>query len=550
MRAIPLFLLLSVGTPVCGRVNPDYCDDDNRCESDKFCNHLSKAAPRPGRCEMPRCNDSSTCKADAPVCDAEVRDCRACTAHAECARFPGAAAGGGSFCVAGRCRECDPGAGGALENSGCATLYGDRSRPVCEAQGDGAGTCRGCELHGECDSQICVKDDSLRSLPGQNALARGACAGRDRVLVVSESANACSPGPEPQCRTLDTALPLAGEARPFIRLVSVPPAMNQSDRVSIDGASLIGVNLHIVGPSADQSPALLTTAPKVMLQGQSQGMAVGSSSAVYVTGKASVTLEGVLLGGRPLLSRFGLRCNQQSQVTLLRAVVTGNAAPVGVGSAGVSIEDGCAVAIDQSWIGRFQPVLGGAEGGGNRQAINVAAGGKLTMTNSVVLGNGGAEFGGVRLEMAAAAAADALIINSTLVASATPPMTLGEARLITCDSGTKLRLFNTYLFGFIGADAQGRNVAANCQQGATNTGFLATDEQNPMGTKVISALPADLANLDGSPQALPDLTLVGAAKERVGRAGIGAFGADKRPDRDMVGKPRPKDNPAIGAFEP
>ena len=63
MRAIPLFLLLSVGTPVCGRVNPDYCDDDTRCETPKFCNHLSKAAPRPGQAAKPKQQQKGAVKA-------------------------------------------------------------------------------------------------------------------------------------------------------------------------------------------------------------------------------------------------------------------------------------------------------------------------------------------------------------------------------------------------------------------------------------------------------------------------------------------------------
>jgi len=64
-----------LGTCVAGAcIDTDSCDDDADCHDGAYCVANTCVA----------CRDNTTCAAAAPVCDAQMHACRACTKDAEC----------------------------------------------------------------------------------------------------------------------------------------------------------------------------------------------------------------------------------------------------------------------------------------------------------------------------------------------------------------------------------------------------------------------------------------------------------------------------------
>src|SRR5688572_992782 len=142
-----------------------------------------------GLCEAPTCTTSSDCAEPSPYCVNTV--CSAtCDGDESCT-----GAGLGAYCApSGACVEC-------LTSEQCAAT----EAAVCD---DASHTCRPCAADNECASGICLAGE-------------GICAFESEVLFVAmNGADTGDCPPTAPCRTVAYALPMLGEDRRVIRIVS------------------------------------------------------------------------------------------------------------------------------------------------------------------------------------------------------------------------------------------------------------------------------------------------------------------------------------------
>jgi hypothetical protein len=229
------------------------------------------------------CESSEDCTlASEPICDGTSLYCRAC--------LVGAA--GDSDCTArdenlprctadGTCVQC-------VENGDCSGFF-----PHCDTS---SYTCRACEEHSECDSEICER-------------ATGACIPLgDIIYVATNGVDSAGCGAQAAaCQTIDGAqgaIPKITASRRWIRVRTGTFAESVTVTTAIDVAIIgAGAGATVIDPPASNVPGVL------------------------VDNGADVTLESLTVSGATGTSSAadGVRCDGGSSCTLRRVTIQSNA---------------------------------------------------------------------------------------------------------------------------------------------------------------------------------------------------------------------------------
>lgn len=436
----------------------------------------------------------------------------------------------GYFCDASR-----PGAGsigtcslgskpdaGPVSKPECTTAkdcISDPQKPTCDMTTQ---TCRGCRLHAECESMVCVKDNTLSTLPSGNSLTPGMCVPATRVLTVDDSCgSSCS---------LQTAVDNASSFQPYVLMKNY----------TLTAAALL-INakaglpeLHIITSTADSSPAQIRSPPTA-----SVSFASTTVGAIQVTGGASVTIEGLVVFG----SNTGVMCDSNkagvpaaTSVTFLRSVI-------GLSRVGIRTKPLCKLTLDQCFIGKAPQPVFSMVNGGNLLAMDLDTT-EFTIVNSVLSDNRDSSmssFGGIIMR-----GSSGRIVNTTFYGNSNNYSTGLNGLAVVCPSpSSNLTIFNTL---FVNPVQFGKpHVDPNCRSAATFD-YIATDEPLPLGGGAGSRIfpVSDSALVDPTNG---DFRLKTTAPSAVTTGGTKKFNGVTISTVDARGTPHPATTVAIGAFE-
>ncbi len=365
----------------------------------------------------PECTESTQCTEEtAPICSADL-ECVACqsgaTGDADCADKDSATPRCAS---SGACVAC-------LGSGDCTSP----SAPVCDLD---TNTCRGCEAHDECSSQVCET-------------ATGECVASGNIVYVSTlgaDGPSCGTSGGP-CRTIGGAQ--GGLAKVTVTRKTVRVAAGlYSEAVQMT----TGQTAVFVGAGATVSPSASLNTPAFLINNGSHA-----------------TFDGLTLAnGTGGSNADGIRCESSSSATLLGAVVENNS--------GTGIEaSGCTLTIERSTISAN-------DGGG----VSIT-GSAFTLRNNFITSNGvaggsGSLFGGVNIQNSGATSPQVLEFNTIAdsKAQAAAP-SVGAYCLVS----TPMTASNNLVYMTTGGQA---TVAGNCtwtysdiEGGMTGTGNLDAD---------------------------------------------------------------------------
>ena len=465
---------------------------------------------RHGACQ-PECHSSVDCPSERPNCDPQGR-CFACNSSSECSRQKGT-----PICDAGRCIECNT-------SQDCS----DKARPYCDY---GIRTCRGCKRHSECDSTtnardgVCVKDDTLSTLPTGQALQSGMCVTSDRI--VSVDTNTCSGA----C-TIQDKLAEVSAQKPYLRIGQ----FNSTALVTV--RPIPGLpEVHIISTQADYSPpdpAALGKMPNAILSNS-------NGAALRIEGGARATIEGLLIKD----SKLGVACVAGGNATKVRILRT----LIGLTDVGIQSSPGCELSIEQSWIGEGpRDRYNGLVNNGNILAMDLD-GTKFDIVNTVFNNNkpmAPGTFSGIWVRNATATT-PGRIVNSTFVrhgyASATR-----KALMIDCiPAASNLTIVNSL---FLDSTPTSGNtyVHADCRSNAQK--YLGSDDVSLTGDN--NATDLVFSDVFNAPT-FGDYSLTTTADSRVRDGGLTQFvdGSGKNivPTIDIIGTTRTAAKLSRGAFE-
>lgn len=524
-----LFLVVVVTLCItCEQRNFDRClltGTDFQCEMGKFCKAIPDDPNGAGMCISAECTPGlkpSGCTPDKPVCSAQGR-CVGCDPAnlTQCATLNPAL----PYCVNQTCVACS-----AALGQGCES---DPLHPACDST---TNTCRACALHGECASNVCVKDNTLSTLPNGKALSLGMCVPKSRILTVDETTCGAA------C-TLPGQLLNASVDFPFLLVNNYSSASPGNVLVK----PIAGLpELHIVTATADLSPSKLTAAKAIIKYFAGVG-------AVTVSPGASVTIEGLII----VSSNIGVLCDSgtapnsvATSVKLLRSLIalTGTA---------VQTKAKCQLTLDQTWIGWGPKALssvlsgGNAVNGGNNVAMNLDST-QFDIINSVFLHNGVTTFGGITVTDSLNLAPAGHIVNSTFYRQEGVSVT-HNAMAIYCPvalTKTPLTIFNSLFVNSAGYSLAGKTyVDPNCRA-ATSFGYIATDESPAPGPGpgIVSGVSGSLftSTVDDAFDLHP---LTTAPMSVISGGTVLPFNNTASPLVDMDGTARGKTSVSIGAFE-
>ena len=207
------------------------------------------------------CTTDAECPARSPICGVEG-SCRGCVSATECSSkdtsFP--------ICADdGRCVEC-------FDNNDC----NEPNSPVCDAT---TLVCRGCDLHSECDSEVCD-------------IGTGACVGEASVVYASPTGSGSTCNRAFPCSFLPDAVNLAGGAKPYLRLL--PGQYTQR-------LTLANKEVTVVGEGATLNLTALG----------------GTEPGVLITGTVDVAIDGLTVTN--LSTGSGLSCDTSGRITVHRS---------------------------------------------------------------------------------------------------------------------------------------------------------------------------------------------------------------------------------------
>lgn len=531
MRPVPLLLaslLLTLGA--CERRNPQYCDEtvpELSCAPGKRCDsetHRCVGGPDMG--PESSCQDSSACSAPgAPICDDRTHLCRQCFQGEDslCAqRDPGT-----PRCQAPRCVQCLQVGADSREVPECTDAAAQK--PVCDRD---SSSCRACRLHRECSSGVCLKD-------------AGTCVPVDRVLIVD--ASLCSNTGPVYC-TPKQALDQLDPMRRYVLIRQSGPAKDFSN-IEINAANVGMSRVYVIGPMADGPPEVLDKLPPVKIGG------IDMARGFVIDKNSKVTLEGLYITG----SSIGVQCygdgvaDDVTEVRILRSVFTGN-------MTGVSLHDNCQLLLQESWFGPGTVGTAFAADAGNQLALDVARA-SFDIVNTVFTGNGDealGKFGGIQIDNLAVGvrgSAPATVVNSLFYDHRGVPVPNGYST-ISC-GGTmvsRLLILNTT---FLQHPNYRMSLSEYIEPSCGKQFFhLATDDDrlvSQMGVllkrKTNDWKTGDFRRLQGR-----DFHLLAGASPPLRTGGAANAGTPPvmAPDRDLDGRPRPRDqgHVAIGPHEP
>lgn len=509
-----------------GCVSPsaDFCGDDDRCMSGEQCVQIRGIE----QCHK-TCQDSQSCADSVPLCDGDLKVCRAC--------FPGedalcqARSASTPRCVNGRCAACRPPGDVAAESSECGVTSAVLSaNPVCDPRSYG---CRPCLRHSECASGVCAKDGSDADL----GIPRGACVPSSQVLVVDQ--DLCS-GTGPSFCSLKQAIAKLDASHRYILLRKGSSTVDFGDLQIGTQTSHKGQILHIIGPLADQSPSSIASEPRATIGGSKlkDGLSVS---------QASVFLDGVYVRG----NRVGVQCSgAEAKLSLVRSFLTGN-------DTAIAASAGCRLSVTDSWLGRGPKATALGDAPGNVRGIDIS-GSDFSVVNTVFSDNGDFRqdgFGGIRVRSLSASTRRSTVVNSTMY------QTSGLLKLgkfftsVLCDVavGDRLVLMNTLFLGDskLLTSPEEHYIDPTCgaliSHVASNDPALSTGQSVvlPMGVIPLrNAAARDLRPVAPGVSEGPQIQTAGAVQIEVSSERIVA------PTMDLDGRSRPSSAVAIGAFEP
>lgn len=512
MRLIALYGLLAVLMPPspCERRNLAVCSNDPgfECEDGQYCSIPTGQAV--GSCVASEClTGSNTCPADRPFCDRGI--CTKCVSNVQCS----SQSADTPICDAsGRCYGC-------VTSSDCA----DPAKAVCDPHSH---VCRACQLHSECASGVCAKDNVFAALP--QPIPMGTCVDPARVNVVT---SACA---DTTC-SLPDMLNALSISRPYVLI----KALTSTKTVTVPAAPVQNglPAIYIIGPMADKSPSALTSAPPISLSSGNQ--------ALLISAGAHTTLEGLVLDS----STVGLECasgGTQTKVLLIRSFL-------GANTIAVLASPKCELVIDSSWIGRGpSPQFGTFSG--NSQAMQLD-GTQLEIVNTVFWHNGApGTLGGISLSNSTGEPLPSIrIVNSSFVAH---PFSNTSRKILAIDCGYptqgSMSIVNTLFLNSSPPSSGTTYVHNNCRPSgalsgvvSNEAGFLDTDNpQNVADTTLGDSLLVE-------PLTAGDLHFAASAPSSITRGGVREFidarGPVPIPSTDMDGRARGPSRISPGAFE-
>lgn len=511
IRALIGLATVLVSLSGCERRNLDTCRvPDLPCEDGRFCKVALGASV--GKCEATECMQSSDCPTDRPNCGSGGR-CYACGNAGDCTRN-----GNPGICDVGHCVECKT-------SKDCS----DKSRPYCEDQ---TRSCRACKRHYECDSTpsardgVCVKDDTLATLPGTQALSAGMCVPQSRVVSVDMTTCAGS------CVLQDKLAEVSAD-KPYLRIGPFTSSATVTLR-PVPGLP----ELHVMSTLADYSPpdpAAKDKAPNAFLTNP-------TGTAVSVESGASVTIEGLLIKD----SKLGIACVGSGNPTRVRVQRT----LIAQSNVGIQTSAGCELSLDQSWIGEGpRERYTGLANSANLLALDLD-GTKFDITNSVFNHNSPApgQFGGI-LVRNATASTPGRIVNTSFVRHETASAAR-KALVLDCNPATTNITIANSLFLNSTALAGNTYVHAACR--GPNQKYIGSDDTSLTGEG--NATDLVMSDVFTAPVSLGDMTLKMTADARVRDGGLvqlldSQSGKNIIPTTDIVGAARSSTKLSLGAFE-
>lgn len=511
VRALFGLLTALISLSGCERRNLENCRvPDLPCEDGRFCKVA--AGTSVGKCESTECTTSADCPSDRPNCGTGGR-CFACTAASDCSR-----ASTGAICDALRCVECKT-------SKDCA----DKSRPFCEDQSH---SCRACKRHVECDSAanardgVCVKDDTLSSLPGTQALNAGMCVPQGRIVSVDMTT--CSG----TCTLQDKLGELSAD-KPYVRI----GAFNSSSMLTLRPVPGLP-EIHVMSTLADYAPPDPAAKDKIP-----NAFLTNPTGTVFrVESGASVTLEGLLIKD----SKVGIACIGAGNLTRVRL----QRSLIAASDLGIQTSPGCDLSIDQSWLGEGpRDRYAGLANSANLLAMDLDTT-KFEIMNTVFNHNAPmvpGQLGGIWIRNSTTTT-PGRIVNSTFARHESS--SARKALVLDCvPAATNITLVNNL---FLNSTKPSGDTYVHAACRSSSQKYLASDDVSLTGEG--NATDLVFADVFASPILQGDLTLKSTADARVRDGGLGQFldaisGKSVIPTIDIVGTARSSTKLSIGAFE-
>ena len=507
MRFLALCSVLALATlpppSLCERRNPAVCSPDNdwNCPEGQRCAVPDGQAV--GTCAPAECvsGAANSCPVGSPLCVKGL--CTKCATNGEClALNPDA-----PLCDSGRCVAC------RLDGGDCMK---DATKPVCDAT---TRTCRSCQLHSECASGVCAKDDTYATLsPAQYAIAKGSCVDSSRVNVCTS----CD---------LSTMLGMSVDVtRPYVRVDS----LTGQQKVTVPTLRPGLPAFYIIGPkgSSDLPPSKLT------MSGSPTPPSISNSAgtALAISAGAHTIVEGLVISN----SKIGIDCmsngNTPTRVKLLRSLV--GAHDIGIKTAGK-----CELSIDSSWIG-LGPSGGPLAGvGGNILAMQLDST-QLDIVNTVLFHNGVAlnKFAGISLSDSGGLSPSLRIANSSFVTHIFADTNQALAIYCNYQAGGSMSIVNTLFVNNTAPTSGTSYVHSSCRSSSSLNAVASNDASltSPTCSNCITDVNDSILVSPGT----GDLHLASSAPDSVANRGVLGITSV-----DMEGLPRGQTQVSIGAFE-
>ncbi len=293
----------------------------------------------------PMCAAATDCSDPAePICAQDGGTCRGCLSSADDSQCVAHAAG--KLCLtegtnAGQCGDCRPASN--TQSANCAT-----ATPVCAA----AGSCRKCQAHGECTSQVC--------------LASGSCAASANVLYVNNLNGACTESgqngltPATAFCAIKDAMGALSSTRTIIRIFGSTTEYSQLSTSDLAPAPTPPAAFSVFGDGPSASP-----------RSQIYDPTKNGVKAVITTGSLSITIDGIVIGDDTATSTTdGVLCSNTGTTLTLnitRSLIQKS------GGAGVNSSN-CATTMDRD-------LVSGSSGGG------ISINGGYEITNCFIQAN-------------------------------------------------------------------------------------------------------------------------------------------------------------------
>ena len=372
----------------------------------------------------------------------------------------------------GRCVECD-------NNNDCT----EPNFPVCDAT---TLLCRACELHSECDSEVCD-------------IGTGACVAEASVVYASPSGGGSMCNRSFPCSFLPDAVDLVGGTKPYLRLL--PGQYTQ--RLTIDNKAVT-----VVGEGA----TLNLTA------------AIGTEPGVLILGNDDVAIDGLTVTN--LSTGRGLSCDSSGRITVHRSSFDHHdgdgisCSNLTVTESNVSNNGGLGIETFDTSAVIERSTIAGNFGGGIR-------GGGLIRNNLIIDNSNTGEYqGAIRVN-----GGDITTISyNTIVGNSVNENFIG---IIGCASGTIVS--SNIIFGSqfpAGGDGQTLIGCSDTKNNLSDVDITSTGTGNIIGDPMF-------ADAEAGDYSLSE-----------GSAAIDAGEVAAAPEVDVNGDPRPSGaGPDIGAIE-